>query len=281
MGFSNDDNMSELNILSYNDYREFLKKLYEQRKEENKKYSYRKLAEDLGFNASNYIHLVIQRKRNLSEDAIGKIKKAIAWTAKEKNFFENLVLFNQATQKEDKIKYKGELDKIITSQRQMLNPDHEAYFSNWYIPVLREIVSLKNFVSNLNWISKKLKPIVSEDKVREAFTILERLKMIHKDSKNIWVQSVEHLTTPSEITSHMVYNFQKEMLNLSIQALEIPAQQRDITSMTIGLSQEQYNRIKEKLATFRDEIQQELQETDSDETMVAQLNLQLFPVTEE
>ncbi|MBU0507048.1 DUF4423 domain-containing protein [bacterium] len=51
--------------------------------------------------------------------------------------------------------------------------------------------------------------------------------------------------------------------------------------MTIGLSLEQYKRIKEKLATFRDEIQQELQETDSDETMVAQLNLQLFPVTEE
>ncbi|MBU0507047.1 DUF4423 domain-containing protein [bacterium] len=119
-----------------------------------------------------------------SEDAIGKIKKAITWTAKEKNYFENLVFFNQATEKEDKIKYKGELDKIITSQRQMLNPDHEAYFSNW--------------------ISKKLKPQVAEENVRKAFTILERLKMIHKDSKNKWVQSVEHLTTPSEITSHMV-----------------------------------------------------------------------------
>lgn len=267
-------------ILDYDDYRMFLKDYYQEQKAKEKKYSYRKFSEDLGFSASNYLHLVITGKRNLSLDAINKIKNQFGWTAQQKKFFHNLVHYNQCKNQEEKEKYKIEMEKVLGKKRLILNPDQFAYFSTWYIPVLKEIVALKGFVSNLNWISKKLKPVVEEEYVKKGLAILERLKMI-KRIKGKWLQTDEHISTEIEVTSTMVHNYHKQMLKLSFQALDMEAGDRDISAMTMSLSEEQMKWLKQRVIDFRDEIQQELQGMSSEDTMVAQLNMQLFPVTEE
>lgn len=267
-------------ITSYNDYRIFLKDFYHTNKKGKKKYSYRQFATDLGFKPTNYIHLVLTGKRNLSLDAINKIKSKLPWTAQQKKFFNFLVLFNQSKTSEESRKYEIELERIVGKKRVVLNPDKYAYFGTWYIPVLKEIMTLKNFVSNLNWISKKLKPKISEEEVKKALGILERLGMVQR-MRGKWVQADEHLTTPIEVTSEMVFNYHKEMLRLSLNALDQPADKRDISAMTMSLSKKQFQWLKQRVIDFRDEIQQELQGMKEDATLVGQLNMQLFQTTEE
>lgn len=267
-------------VLDYDDYRLFLKDLYLARKTSRAGYSYRRFAEDLGFTPSNFIHLVISGKRNLSQEAIDKIKARLKWTAQHKKFFQNLVFFGQSVHEAKRERYRAELDKILGKRRAILNPDQDAYFSNWYVPVIRELLALKGFVSDLSWIAHKLKPRVERVKVQEALRVLARLKMIVK-REGFWAQNDEHLATPAEITSDLVHNYHAEMLKLSAQALDLPAESRDISAMTMSLSPAQFTWLKQRVVDFRDEIQQELQELDEDRhTLVAQLNIQLFPVTE-
>lgn len=73
--------MSTPNITDYDNFRSYLQDLYKFKKQTISKYSYRRLAEDLGFTPTNFLHLVISEKKNLSEEAIVKICKHIPWTA--------------------------------------------------------------------------------------------------------------------------------------------------------------------------------------------------------
>ncbi|MCP5464556.1 MAG: TIGR02147 family protein, partial [Deltaproteobacteria bacterium] len=266
-------------LFSYSDYRIFLKDQYNYQKQKCAgRYSYRKFSEDLGFNASNFMHLVISAKRNLSTEAIQKISKAFRWSAQQKKFFHQLVLFNQAKNKKDKETHKAQLQKVLGGKRRLVDAEHFAYFSKWYIPVLRELVALKSFVSNLGWISKKLQPKVDQKDIRDALRVLEKLKMVElKNGK--WHQSDEHLTTRSEVSSDLVYRYHEEQLELSKQSLLIPAEERDVSAMTMSLSEAQLRWVKQRVIEFRDEIQQELQGMEEDPTKVVQLNIQLFPVT--
>lgn len=267
-------------ILNYSDYRHFLADLYAQRKAASPQYSYRRFAEDLGFTASNFMHLVVSGKRNLSLDAVNRIRQHLDWRARDKNYFQTLVLFNQCENEDEKKKLAQDLERILKKRRTLINPDQFQYFSTWYVPVIREIVALKNFVSNLNWISRKLRPHVDEDQVKKALGILERLGMILRQ-KGRWAQNQNHLTTATEVTSDMVYNYHREMLSLSQQALAHPADERDISAMTMSVSPAQFQAIKQRIIDFRDDLQQELQDSSStDANVVAQLNIQFFKVTE-
>ena len=267
-------------ILEYSDYRLFLLDLYQERKASRAGYSYRRFAEDLGFDPSNFLHLVVTGKRNLSLAAIDKIKAHIRWTSQQKKYFQYLVLKNQCEDANDSARYHAELEKILGKRRFLLNPDHDAYFSTWYIPVVREILALKDFVPNLDWIAHKLKPRMSKQLVKDALQTLQRLKMIVRDGKS-WMQREEHLTTPAEITSDLIHKYHKEMLQLSQQALDLPPEQRDVSAMTMSLSKKQFDWLKQRVVDFRDEIQQELQGMQEANTLVAQLNIQVFPVTED
>lgn len=269
-------------ILGYQGYRQFLADLYSAYKAERKNYSYRRFSEDLGFKSSNYLHLIITRKRNLSLEGIGKIRQHIPfWRAREKDYFQALVLFNQAPDGPERRKRTAELDKILRKKRVLLNPDQDAYFSTWYIPVIRELFSFRTFVSNLNWISRKLRPRVPEDLVKEALLTLERLGMIVKAGSK-WIQNHKHLTTEAEVTSDRIHGYHREMLKLSQGALAHPARERDISAMTMSLSPSQFTALKQRVIDFRDDIQQELQEQAGEEpTVVGQLNIQLFKATED
>jgi len=271
--------MNQPNILNYNNFRAFFYDEYEYKKKTEKYYSYRKLATNYGLNPTNYFHLVIQGKRNLSLKSLQTILKNLSWASQQKRYFECLVLYNQEESLEKKAKHFEKLNKILGKQRSFLKKEHFSYFGHWYLPVIRELISLKGFVSHLNWMSKKLRPHIPENLIREALSVLEKLKFIKK-IKGKWAQSEEHLATEDEVSSEVLFNYHLNLLDLSKQSLEYPAEDRDIAAMTMSVSQDQFASLKQRVRDFRDEIQQELETAKVESSMVCQLNMQLFLVTE-
>lgn len=271
--------VTQPNVFEYKDYREFLRDVYLEHKGRDLSYSFRRLAAELGFKPSNFLHLVVSRKRNLSLKAIKNIQDHLSWSAQSKKYFNFLVQFNQTQNKTEREEAFEELQRILGKRRTTLKPEQYHFFSHWYVPVLKEIVALKGFVSNLNWISKKLKPRVSEDLVRQGLAVLEQLKMV-ENTCGKWVQSCEHLATENNITSDEICRYHAEVLDVAKKALSYPQEIRDISAMTLGLSRAQYETIKQRVIDFRNEIQQEVQKTLEESEMVAQLNVQLYPVTE-
>lgn len=272
--------MEQPDLYNYKNYREFLDEYYSFIKAQKKKYSYRAFAEDLGFNASNFIHLIVKGKRNLSAEAVAKISESLKFDDNQRSYFKVIVDLEHEEDLARKKELEHQIEKLTGQTRVVITEEQHSFFKNWYIPILREVVSLKNFVSNLNWISKKLQPRVEEDDVKKGLIALEKLGMIQR-VKNKWVQTAEHLATPMQVTSDQIHAYHKEMLGLSMRSLEIPGEQRDVSAMTMSLSQKQFEWLKNKVIQFRYEIQRELEDADDDHTLVAQLNMQLFPVTKQ
>lgn len=265
-------------IFDYSDYRQFLKELYVVRKQMRAGYSYRRFATDLGFQPSNHLYLITQGKRGLSREGIEKIKKHLSWTSQQKRYFESLVFLAQSTSAAEIRNHRNTLDKILGKRRQTLYPDQYAYFSAWYIPIIREVITLKGIAPRLITIAKRLRPAITISQVKHALDVLARLDLIVKIG-SAWKQKSPHLTTSPEVTSEMVYRYHKEMIKLSRAALELPGDTRDISAMTMSLSLQQFRWLKQRLIDFRDEIEQDLQDMKDVPDLVAQLNIQFFSVT--
>lgn len=266
-------------LFQHQDYRDFLQDYYLQEKKKQKPYSYREMAAQMGFKKSNFLHLVIQKKRNLSNEAIGLLSGFFNFTAIEKEYFKNLVLLNQSENKEDQKKYRAKLKNLLQRKPNPIQKDQLRFFSQWYIPAIREVLNLKAFVSNLNWIKRKFIFPLTENKIREALEVLENLGMVKK-IKQRWILQKEHLTVGEEVTEEMILQYHQEMLKISQMSLELPFEQRDVSALTMSLSQKEFEQLKKELIDFREKIQHRLAHSDEEAQLVAQLNIQFFKLTQ-
>lgn len=258
------------------DYRSFLKEIYSSRKVAGA-YSYRQFSRDLGLPVTNFLHLVIQGKRNLSLVVAEKIASRLFETARERKCFKLMVERDQSTGHE-KNDSENKLSALKGVSKTKVDEARYQFFSNWYVPVIREMIELKNFVPHLNWISKKLLIPVTEAKIRDAISLLEKLGFIEVKGKK-WSIKAGHLATEDEVSSDMVMNYHLQMIELSRLALcKLPSESRDISALTMTLTPEQFKQLKKRIIDFRDEIQQELSDSSDGPTQVSQLNIQLFQV---
>ena len=128
-------------IFKYFDYRSCLSDIYLWHKENTRGFSYRKMSSMLGFSSPNFLKLVIDGKRNISKESLKKITEGIGLNKVESEYFSYLVFFTQANDTVEKNYYFA----LITSLRSKsfikgITPEQYEYLSNWYHPVVRELV---------------------------------------------------------------------------------------------------------------------------------------------
>jgi uncharacterized protein (TIGR02147 family) len=86
--------------------------------------------------------------------------------------------------------------------------------------------------------------------------------------------------TPPGRLSHHVVEFHRTMMTLAADSLDrVPRDEREIASLTLCLSPEQFLQLKDELSLFRSRLLQRYQ-TAADSDRVVQLNFQLFPVSQ-
>lgn len=270
-----------INLFEYRDYRTFLKEFYQKARNISHSYSFRALAKRAGFKSSNFFMLVMQGKRNLTEDSLHKVMRALNLNKQEEDFFRNLVFFNQATSYEDKNLYYQRLvqSKKIKELKPIEKKQYE-YYSAWYHPVIRELVIAKDFDGTPEWISKKLFPTVTTLQVSKSIELLEALNLIVKDGQGKWRQKDSLISTGPELTSVVVHNYHKILLNLSQQVMDkLSMKEREVSSLTLGVSKKLLPEITTKIREFRQELLKMVaQEAQPEE--VALLNIQFYPVTQ-
>ena len=83
-------------IARYSCYRAFLKDFFTYKKSLRSGFSYRQFSLLVGLRSPNYLQLVIQGKRNLTETTGRRLAEALKLSAKEVNYFEALIRFDNA-----------------------------------------------------------------------------------------------------------------------------------------------------------------------------------------
>ena len=262
------------------DYRAFLKDMFCFRKWKDKHFSYRYFAGKSGFASPNYLKLVIDGDRNLTNGSIAKIAKGFKLKKQEREYFENLVFMNQAQDHEERDRYYRKMMSAKGYGRvQKLEKASYDYFSKWYYPVIREIIQLGNRRHTPLKIASLLEPNIKPKEAEKALKLLGELGLIRKDEDGCWEQCDKVVSTGPEVKSLVIANFHREMMKLGAKSIDrFPADQRDISGVTISTKKENMEEIKKKIAAFREEIL-ELACSDNDDDQVVQINIQAFPLT--
>jgi uncharacterized protein (TIGR02147 family) len=267
-------------IYSYTNYRTFLKDFFSFKKESNPHFSFQVFANKAGIKARDHILRVMNGQSNLSYEGSIKFASAMDLSEKEVDYFVNMVLFNQAKSHDEQLSYFNKMSQICNATpAQRLRQDQYNYFAEWYYSALRSFLPLYNFNNNYGMIGKYLDPPISTLQVRKAIDLLCEMGLLTVDENGNYKVAVASLTAGDEVASMAINSFHRQSLELAIRSIsKTPADQRDISGVTMSVSQKGFEKIKSEIQAFRKKIMS-IAENDTEEDRVVQFNMQLFPLT--
>ena len=257
-----------------------MKDYYLWQKQKAPDFSYRVFARQAGFSSPNFIKLVIDGKKNIGEESLEKLTKALTLKKREAEYFSYLVFFDQAKTTVNKNYYFGLIAGFKTrSDTARINADQYDYYSHWYNCVIREIAKGKSVDTDPAELAQEVQPAILPKQAKKSIKLLLELGLLTINASGNYVQSSSLVSTDRDIQSLAVRNFHSKMISLAREAIEsVPREERDISSVTMKISDKGFNKIKKRIQEFREEIMQIIAR-DTGVDQVHQLNFQLFPVS--
>lgn len=270
---------SSVKIYTYTDYRTFLVEYYEEQKCKRRNFSYRSFAQAADVAVSVYKDITSGR-RNLTRNIAERYASAMELSSNESEYFYLLVDYGNNSCAHKRSDCYREMLKIrVRSGLTFVGLEHYHYFSHWYNPVIRELVTLPDFEESGEWIAKKLRGGITPHRAKESLNLLEKIGFLTRDSKERLQQADPHISSEYEMASDILKNFQKEMIDRAQESLaEVPREKREVSSLTLGVSNEEFAEIKRRIHTFKEEIFAYLSQAEDQNETVVQLNFQLFPL---
>jgi uncharacterized protein (TIGR02147 family) len=234
-----------------------------------------------GFTSPVFIKLVMEGKSNLRNSSIGKLSQAVGLVKTEKSFFENLVLFDQAKNIDEKMKYLEKLKKSTSTLKSFkLTDEHFEYFSQWYHAVVKELLNSVEFTGDFAGLAAMIHPSIKVSEVEESVALLRRLGLVQWDETGPLRVTKQFLSTSGiSMQGLAVKNVQRKMAQLAADSLDsVPAEERDISGVSLGISEEGFIKAREELGRCRQRLL-ELAAQDSQSDRVYRVNLHLFPLS--
>jgi len=271
------------NIFQYSDYRKYLADWLKEKKAGAHRFPYHRLAQRCGFTSKSYIHYLLNGKRNLSPASAEALARGLGLSRNESAYFRNLAAFNQARNHgQQELNYQR-LKKVKpftaeASQAWRLRQDQHELYSHWHNLAVWSLIDLYPRLGYKEFC-QMLWPRVAKPRVRQAVRLLEKLGLITLRPEGGYKVCHKTLSTGPEVQSLAVHNFHLEAMGLAARALrELPPEKRNVTGLTLGISDKSFTAIKEKTQAFQQDIL-DLAVKDKEADKVYQLNMQLFPLS--
>jgi uncharacterized protein (TIGR02147 family) len=270
-----------INVFEYTDYRALLHDLYAHHKEQNSAFSYRYIGQKVGFKSAGFFTNIISGKRNISADLIFSFAELFKFSKKETEYFETLVLYDQAKQHNQKKFYYEKLLTLTTSSWHQLQQWQYEYFNSWYNVAIRELLGVYRFSGNYRELAQLIRPAITPRQAQEAVQLLKQLELIYLDEQEgFYKVTNKAITTAGQVPQVAVHAFQRTMMQKAAEAMDaIPVPERSISTVTFSASVQAYQQIEERLAAFRQEVRQIIKDDHSWSKQVYQFNLQCFPLS--
>jgi len=267
-------------ITSYTDFRVYLKEWIKERKARKLPASNRWIADKVGINSSSWLTTVLQGRKGLSKRTIDKLSRVLKHTIVETRYFETLVFFNQAKKISERNEY---YERLISLRKQKkvkkISEERYDYYSQWYHSAIRAIIGFYPFKGDYVKLAGMVSPPITPAQARKSISLLEKLNFIRLSENGCYRLTDTAITTGDHVKSLAISNFQQETMRLAQEAMDRYNKDiRDISTLTIGVSKEKIEIIKEILEETRDKIA-EIANSEKRGDCVFQVNLQFFPLS--
>jgi len=226
-----------------------------------------------------HVTRILHGKRHVSSENIGRFMDLCGLNPRERTYFEHLVQFNKARTDPDRKAAFERLLGVANIDSTVVHPNAYQFYSRWYYTAIRALVAIESFqLDDAGRIASTLRPPVTAPQAAKALRLLLKLGFIDEREDGILYVTEESISTGPSWRSLAVRNYQEEVLKLSQDALSIPRDIRDISTVTVGVGFSDLPRLREMIAEFRSSVvRYAMKNRCPDE--VYQLNIQLFPVT--
>ena len=272
------------NFFAYDDFIELLKDYIHFRKAKGLTFSYRWFSQKAGYTSPNFLHLIVTRRRKLNPTSVRKIVEVFKWSGTSRKYFEQLVIFNQANDINERQQAAEKLAHLrFTSKLYGKVDPHrtELLYQNPMNIFIREL-ALRGLPKNTKFIQERLAFRCSENDIAQSIESLLKNKFIRIEN-NMLFATDKHFTTGDEISSELVKRFHSECMKIAVSSMyTIPREERDISAVTFHTSKENIEIIKNKIRHLRKEILSlENNRSSTNGEQVYHLGIQFVPITKE
>ena len=271
--------MDSLNIFEYSNYREYLKDYYELHKSLDPQFTYRYIAERVGFKSAGHFTQILKGLINISSSMTASFIDFLKLNKKEADYFELLVRFDQAKTHAEKRRCFEQMTKFKELKTAVLDPSQYEYYDKWYYVAVREVLSYYPFKGDYAALAKKVRPSISPKEAQKAIALLERLGLVRKDADGIYKKTSAAVSAAPLGGSIAITNQALQTMRLAHESLDrFPKDQRNISGVAFSVSRETFEDIQEEIRNFRKRIL-DLAQADSRPDAVYQFNVQVFPLS--
>lgn len=274
-----------LDIFQYGDYRTFLADFYRREKTRSPGFSHRSFAKRAGLASPNYLKLVIDGLRPVTEKNLAAFLRGLKLAGPQGEYFRILVSMKESRDDKEKSSLLERLLKMrvkYSGDPLQVDKDRWEILRSWHHLAIREMVLLRDFQADPHWIASRLGRKITPAQAKESLEILKRLEFLKEDALTGRLRLSEPMiTTSDEISNLIIRHLQRQFVELGMVSLfHDPVHVREISGITLALREDQIPAFKKMLKDFRRELNRQF--SDSNESKadhVYHLATLFFPVT--
>lgn len=263
-------------IEEYLDYRAYLSDYYA----ENKRchaFTWREFAKNCGFASPVYLKQVIDGKYSLSQKAVPQVAEGLRLVGYEREYFASMVEFCHAKGLLEKQSHLSKMLSLATEHSvAAVSLENIRFFESYLNPLLRELAPAQPGKRPMD-LAKICRPQVSTQDVSETLGYLTAAGFLTRDENGYYREANKSVKMP-DTGGVSATELQRQMGELAIKALDLPRDERDMTGLTLGMSEKCFVEVVRELAECRRRIVA-LVQSDPVVEKVYRLNMQLFPMT--
>jgi uncharacterized protein (TIGR02147 family) len=264
----------------YTDFRLFLKDYYKEQKNRFPHFSYRFFCNKAGLKSPSHFLEIIEGRRKLTSKMLDAFIKGMALTESDARYFTALVGFNQSRNNTEKQQFLLQMRGLKRKVNQALVPvDHYDYYSKWYNVIIRELACLFDWGEDYSLLAKSVVPPIRKNEARESINFLLRAGFLEKREDGRYYQSDPALTSGPEVCSLGIRDYNRFMAGRVQDAIEeFPTTERDIQTLTVGISGDGYRMIKQETQEFLSRLVR-IVDDDKNADRVYNINVHCFPLS--
>lgn len=270
------------NLFDYFDYRDFLQDFYHFHKKRNSAYSYRLFARKAKLGSPNYLKLVVDGKRRITDRTLYQFSRGLGLTRDEEKYFRELVMYQEVSDPDSKDQHLKALLKYQEKQRTPtpLSEARSRALTDWHHLVIRELVATKGFKEDSLWITKRLGGKITEGQATESLELLQKLKLLRRNSEGKLEQCEPLLTSSGDVPAHLLRSLHRFYLRRALASIfSVPVEKREMSGLLLAIPANRVKEAKEEIKEFRKKLNRKYgMDKNAEEVFFA--GLYLFPVTQ-
>ncbi len=270
---------NKINIFDYVDYHSYLSFFYRKNKSLVPGFSYRSVARIARLKSANYLKLIIDGQRKLTESIALKLSPALQLSELEESYFLLMLRYTNSRQGTDKESLLREMLAMRHNpQANILSDDQIRICEKWYYVIILQSPNLPECKSDPKWIAKTLG--ISTSEARSALKNLILWGLL-KEERGRLIRIHRNCITEDEIDNAYLKIYHRDSLEqASRKIFEQSVEEREYQSLTFSVHPSQIPILKKKIKAFKNEILALTNEPNMPPEEIYQFNVNLFRATE-